>query len=233
MKHEFVNVHHVSFDLWLTLIKSNPQFKKERNYLFKDFFKLPHSIDFIMSHFKKWDVRFTAINERTGRNLDAEEMLLIILSDLEHETQNIDRNTLEIFFLQQEKLFFENQPELIEEKLSDYLADLTSRGINVSVLSNTGFIKGELLRALLDRFDISKYFKFQLYSDEMSFSKPSGYVFQEVHKGAMGYKKITTNNILHIGDNHYADVIGAKNAGMQSALINSNNVSLLNLNIHT
>jgi putative hydrolase of the HAD superfamily len=160
-------------------------------------------------------------------------MLLIILSDLEHETQNIDQNTLEIFFLQQEKLFFENQPELIEEKLPDYLADLVNRGINVSILSNTGFIKGELLRALLDSFDISKYFKFQLYSDEMSFSKPSSYVFQEVYKGATGYKKITANNILHIGDNHYADVIGAKNTGMQSALINSNNVSLLNLNIHT
>jgi len=101
----------------------------------------------------------------------------------------------------------------------------------MSIMSNTGFIKGRLLRALLDHLKIGSYFSFQLYSDEICCSKPSSEAFNRVHKEASVKRPLEKNNILHIGDNPYADVAGAENAGMQSALINSNNLSLLSLSI--
>jgi len=232
MKREFFDVHHISFDVWLTLIRSSPQFKKERDRLVKEFFSLPQPVEEISTHFRQWDIRFTAINEITGKNLDAEEMIAIILSGLDHDLKNIDPEVLADYFQKQEKLFFAYHPVLIEPQLEERFKELTERGINLSILSNTGFIKGDLLRRLLDLLKIGPYFKFQLYSDEICYSKPSHEAFSEVHRQVNNHRATEKNNILHIGDNKNADVFGADRAGMQSALINSNTISLLSLNIY-
>ncbi len=232
MTQEFFDVHHISFDVWLTLIRSNPEFKKERDLLFKDFFSLPHPVEEISTHFRQWDKRFTAINEITGKNIDAEEMVAIVLSSLEHDFKGVDPHILADFFQQQEELFTTYHPILIEDKLENYLGVLAESGITMSILSNTGFIKGRTLRALLDHLKVGSYFSFQLYSDEINCSKPSAEAFSLVHKEVLEKKRsLEKNNILHIGDNSYADIVGAENAGMQSALINSNNISLLSLSI--
>ena len=39
MEINYEKYHHLSFDLWLTLIQSHPEFKGKRNQLFKDFFE--------------------------------------------------------------------------------------------------------------------------------------------------------------------------------------------------
>ncbi|MBA3664177.1 MAG: HAD family hydrolase [Bacteroidetes bacterium] len=231
MKHEFFDVHHISFDVWLTLIRSNAIFKKERDLLFKEFFSLGQPIEDISTHFRQWDVRFTAINETTGGHLDAEEMLTIILSDLEHDLTKVKPSHLEEYFSQHEKLFLRYHPELIEPELPDYLKKLTDEGISMSILSNTGFIKGKMLRKLLDHLKVGHHFAFQLYSDEIAFSKPSQQAFQALYNGARSHRPVDKKNILHIGDNKNADGFGAENAGMQNAIINSNDVSLLHLNI--
>lgn len=232
MKYEFFDVHHVSFDLWLTLIRSNPLFKKKRDELLKDFFLLEVPVDTISERFRLWDVRFTAINEATGKNLDSEEMISIILSDLDHDLKKINSSVLSEFFQNMEELFFEFHPGFIEPKLPEYLTELTEKGINLSILSNTGFIKGRLLRKLLGKLDIEQHFKFQAYSDEILCSKPSEEAFKILFDQANTFRETGTKNILHVGDNKNADVFGAGKAGMQSALINSNEVSLLNLNVY-
>ena len=229
MRLDFFNVQHVSFDIWLTLIKSNPQFKTARTRLFKRFFDLPHAVDELTLCFRKWDLRFTQINERTGKNIAAEEMLAIILSDLSYDLKQMSETALVDFFTEQEALFFQFQPELIEPQLANYLHQLREQDIN---LSNTGFIKGKLLRKLLHELDLTKYFSFQLFSDEIACSKPSGEAFLKLKQEAALLKKIANEHILHIGDNPYADGSGAEKLGMQSALINSNQVSLLKLQIH-
>jgi putative hydrolase of the HAD superfamily len=42
-------------------------------------------------------------------------------------------------------------------------------------------------------------------------------------------KQISLADIIHIGDNPAADIAGANDAGLQSLLINSNNLSILSL----
>jgi putative hydrolase of the HAD superfamily len=233
MKHEFFEVRHISFDVWLTLIRSNPQFKKERDALVKEFFALPQPVELISDHFRQWDKRFTAINEITGKNLDAEEMLAIIISGLDHDLKNVGPAEFEKFLNHQEHLFTQYHPELIESGLADYLQRYADQGITFSIMSNTGFIKGRLLRALLDHLNVGKHFSFQLYSDEICCSKPSEEAFGAVFKHACSTRSLEKRHILHIGDNAHADGFGAERAGMQNALINSNNVSLLSLNIYS
>jgi putative hydrolase of the HAD superfamily len=230
MNLEFFNVQHVSFDLWLTLIKSNPVFKQKRDELLKDFFNIPHSIEAISAKIRMWDLRFTAINESSGRNIEAEEMVLIILADLECDIKNINSDHLTEYYRVMEDLFFNYRPHLIEENLPQFLKNLSDNEITISILSNTGFIKGQTLRKLLNKLDIEPFLKFQVYSDEISFAKPSKEAYNHLLSNVSGIKN---SCILHIGDNENADFNGAAKNGLQSALINSNNVSLLNLKIHT
>lgn len=227
----FFNVRHVSFDLWLTLIKSNPVFKQKRDELLKSYFQIPHPVEAITARIRMWDLRFNAINEASGKNIDADEMVLIILSDLDVNVKTITSAMLEDYYQTMEELFFQFHPVLYEEKLIDYLTALTKQGITLSLLSNTGFIKGVTLKKLLDKLEIAPLLKFQIYSDEIMFSKPSKEAYQHVFDHIKRFNTIGPDTILHIGDNENADFKGAQLHGMQSALINSNQVSLLSLTI--
>ena len=227
----FSNVRHVSFDLWLTLIKSNPVFKQKRDELLRSYFQIPHPVEAVTARIRMWDLRFNAINEASGKNIDAGEMVLIILSDLDVNVKAVTAAMLEEYYQAMEELFFQFHPVLYEETLIDYLTALTKQGITLSLLSNTGFIKGVTLKKLLDKLEIAPLLKFQIYSDEISFSKPSKEAYQHVLDNIKLFNAIEANSILHIGDNEHADFKGAQLHGMQSALINSNQVSLLSLTI--
>ncbi len=234
MEFNYLNVSHVSFDLWLTLIKSNPIFKQKRDEFLKDFFKIPHSIETISAKIRVWDLRFNNINEASGKNIDSEEMILIILADLDIDIKNINTILLNQYYKNIEELFFQFHPILFEDTLIDYLKQLTDAGITLSILSNTGFIKGKTLKKLLSILGIEPYLKFQIYSDEIRSSKPSIEAYHHVMSHIKTFNQtIQTKSILHIGDNKNADLLGAQNIGMQSALINSNNVSLLKINIQS
>ena len=72
---------HYSFDLWLTLIKSNPAYKQERTRYFYQRFNTKHkNLAEIAVIFRQVDLMVNAINERTGKNVDADEMYLMIIS---------------------------------------------------------------------------------------------------------------------------------------------------------
>ena len=58
---------HYSFDLWLTLIKSNPRFKQERtSYFYEKFNTKNKSIEEVALIFRQVDLMVNAINEKTG-----------------------------------------------------------------------------------------------------------------------------------------------------------------------
>lgn len=63
---------HYSFDLWLTLIRSNPAFKQKRTEYFHQNFNYSHkSIDEVALAFRQIDIMCNTINEKTGKNIDA------------------------------------------------------------------------------------------------------------------------------------------------------------------
>ena len=71
---------HYSFDLWLTLIKSNPAFKTERTRIFfEDYNIAGKSIEEVAAAFRRVDLLGNAINERTGKNIDSDELYLMVI----------------------------------------------------------------------------------------------------------------------------------------------------------
>jgi putative hydrolase of the HAD superfamily len=219
---------HYSFDLWLTLIKSHPSFKQERNsYFFDNFNQKNKSLEEITRIFRQVDLMCNAINERTGNNLDAEEMYLMVISAVNDHAYTFHDIDLEALYHEMEQLVFKYLPIIYCGNTAGALVRLKEENNTLSLLSNTAFIKGRTLREVLKRLEIHDLFDFQLYSDEVGMSKPNQELFRLMIK-SIG-RTIDLKEIIHIGDNIKADIEGGNTAGISTLLINSNNKSILSL----
>jgi len=225
---------HYSFDLWLTLIKSNPGFKIERTKIFhRDFNPFNKSIDGVAKVFRQVDLMCNAVNENTGKNIDAEEMYLMAISLINDNQLNIKNIDTKKLYADMEALVLSYLPMLYSPVTIEVLDHLKNKsGGTFSLLSNTGFIKGVTLKKVLAELKMDQYFDFQLYSDEAGMSKPNPAFFELMLQNIERVnhpKQINLNSIIHIGDNPVTDIEGANTAGIKSLLINSNNQDITSL----
>ena len=207
------NIKHLSFDVWLTLIRSNPDFKKARTHLIKTLFDVPFSFEEVEKTVAEQDRLFTLINEKAGKNMDAAEMLLLMLVQLGVDISLITTGQIDDFFKQFELAFWTYPPYFIDDDLEEIFKKAKENKVSLNIFSNTGLIHGRLLRRFFKEKGFSKYFDFQLYSDELDASKPSDLAFDTIFTYVLRLKKIEKTNVCHIGDNLVADVKGAKDFG--------------------
>ncbi len=212
------NHAHFSFDLWLTLIKSHPQFKAKRVELFASFFEVNKPIDEVSKVVKYYDDLCNSINEVIGGNVDTFEIYLLILNSLEVDLKQLNKVKLNEFYQKSENLFLEYKPVVIFENLHNFFDEIKNQGKSINILSNTGFIKGKTMRKFLINENLDQYIDFHIYSDEINCSKPNPQIFQEV-KNLIKNQDLQMNQILHIGDNPVADYKGAKDFGFNAHLL--------------
>ncbi|QBA22363.1 phosphoglycolate phosphatase [Chryseobacterium indologenes] len=216
-----IDIHnhcHFSFDLWLTLIKSHPEFKTKRVDLFSSFFNVDKPIEEVAKTVKYYDDLCNTINEVTGGNIDTFEIYLMILGSLDVDVKQLNKEKLNEFYNKSEELFLEYKPVVIFENIHDFFEDIKNQGKTINILSNTGFIKGKTMRKFLIHENLDQYIDFHIYSDEINCSKPNPLIFQEV-KNNIKDQDLAMNQILHIGDNPVADYQGAKNFGFSAHLL--------------
>ena len=212
-------MRHFSFDLWLTIIKSNPLFKSKRVTFFREYYNFSnHSENEIKRIFRKVDLMCNQVNESVGFNLDAKEMYLMVLYLLNENS--IDYNKIDInkLYNEMENLTLSYPPVIVNREIVSILQILKEKNKTVSLLSNTGFIEGKTIEKILKKLDLKKYFDFEIYSDQQNLSKPNQMLFEilfkktcEIHNNSM-----KTKDIMHIGDNPIADIQGAENYGMST-----------------
>ena len=212
------NHSHFSFDLWLTLIKSHPEFKAKRVELFSSFFDVKKTIDEVAKVVKYYDDLCNSINEVIGGNVDTFEIYLLILNALEVDVKQLNKDQLNQFYQKSEDLFLEYKPVVIFENLHQFFDEIKNQGKTINILSNTGFIKGKTMRKFLIHENLDQYIDFHIYSDEINCSKPNPLIFQEV-KNKIKDQELPMNQILHIGDNPVADYQGAKDFGFSAYLL--------------
>ncbi len=216
-----IDIHnhcHFSFDLWLTLIKSHPEFKAKRVELFSSFFNIDKPIEEIAKTVKYYDDLCNTINEVTRGNIDTFEMYLMILGSLDVDIKQLNNEKLNEFYGKSEDLFLEYRPVIIFENIHDFFEDIRNKGKTINILSNTGFIKGTTMRKFLIHENLDQYIDFHIYSDEINCSKPNPLIFQEV-KNKIRDQDLPMHQILHIGDNPFADYEGAKSFGFSAHLL--------------
>ncbi|MBS7564973.1 HAD family hydrolase [Mucilaginibacter sp. Bleaf8] len=223
---------HYSFDLWLTLIRSNPAFKQERARFFHQNFNYRNkSLEEVTAVFRQVDVMCNTINEVTGKNIDADEMYLMVISMMNDGHVQLHDFDTDGLYDEMTHLLSKHLPVVYCDKTPKVLEHIKQNGgSTISILSNTGFIKGQTLRGILQQLHLDTYFDFQLYSDETGMSKPNKEFFKLMLINIpLTGGGIVPNRVIHIGDNPRADVGGAQSVGIQSLLINSNNVSIYSL----
>jgi len=207
-------------------------FKAERSRYFYKYFNLSGKTEEqVAGIFRQVDLMCNAINERTGRNIDAEEMYLMVISMVNDGNILLKEINLDELMADMEALLFNYPPMLYSAtvpKVLSHIKESTTCGMNI--LSNTGFIKGRILRKVLAELSLDQFFDFQLYSDEAGYSKPSENFFNlMVAEAKQLQHDMGLHEIIHIGDNAVADGQGAQNIGIKHLLVHSNLFPIDNL----
>lgn len=207
---------HISFDLWYTIIKSDPEYKPKRNQLFADLFQIDKSMEEINTAFKYFDVLINVINEKTGGQATFYEIYYYLLAHLGVDIRNVAPSQLDGYYAATETLFFEHPPVLMDPETPALFQELRDLGYTISLLSNTAFTRGSTLRQLMPDWGLESHFDFQLYSDEEGTSKPAYQFYQLMFDKVNEMYPVTKDQILHVGDNPVADVGGGNNFGVNT-----------------
>jgi len=96
------------------------------------------------------------------------------------------------------------------------LRALSEAGFRMAVLSNRRKPFGELLESL----ELGEFFEFSLAAGEVNLWKPAPEIFQHV----LDRLDLAPKEAIYVGDNYFADVIGAQAAGLHPVLVDPDGV---------
>jgi HAD superfamily hydrolase (TIGR01549 family) len=96
------------------------------------------------------------------------------------------------------------------------LAHLKSAGYRLGVVSNRRKPYEEQLASL----NLLQYFEFSLYAGDLERWKPS----PELFTIALDHLDLPAQAVMYVGDNYYADVVGARRAGLLPVLLDAENI---------
>lgn len=212
-------IHHLSLDFWKTLAIPNPEFSKARFKLLEEYSGLTlEGVKYLYGDIKN-ALDEDALNGITQSCFEAYLMLAIDLRK-DWTIENIRELVVNINYQ-----FFKHPPMIPEETIKE-LRKLKSKGISLSIGSNTNFVPGSLIKqAVLDPLDVD--FAFVLFSDELGFAKPSLKFFHTVIENTKKFYierednawAISGSNICHLGDSKLFDAPAVK-SGMEFVLVN-------------
>lgn len=212
----------VTFDLWNTLISNWPQdhdryrqIRVERTGQILGEYGIAVSLDHLA---KAYDDAFERYKQIWSRNSDlsTNEQLKIMLELLPEEkpkTISVDLMGRLVEAYTSPLLVY--PPPLIEGA-RETLKQIKEEKFKLGLICNTGRTPGKTIRTLLKQVGIIDCFDITTFSDELRIRKPDPRIFLHTLKRL----KSLPRNSLHIGDVLELDILGAKNAGIQSVHLN-------------
>lgn len=202
----------VSFDIWGTLFKSNPEYRQLQRELIHEaigypselselrllvrevYAELDREIEWSGLHFGMYG-RISRLVQRAGLPMPSADTLVALKYELS-------------------KVHLAHPPLLTEPQIPEIFAGLQHSGIEVAVISNTNMTDGVIVHEALAHHGLAQYLDYELYSDELGFCKPDPRIFGELVQRS----GIMPGSITHIGDNPVADRQGALDAGFGAIL---------------
>ncbi len=201
----------VSFDLWLTLIKSNGRnFKNIRNAHMGSLLA-PHMLESDFDEVvRAQDKMADKIAESRGQDVLFGERVRLVAKAV--GAAEPSESMLEELYEYQGKLFQKNLPLLLDDSTPKLLDQIKDSGRELAIISNTGYMHGDQMRLALDAIGIGQKFEYKIFSNEVGYAKPDSRIFQRL----LDMSGVEASHITHIGDNARADVLGATQIGMQA-----------------
>lgn len=216
----FNNIRHMSFDVWNTLIIPNKEFARLRSAEIANTF----GVDFNEGKQKYTDTKrfLDTAAELTGFGTTVNNVWAILNAQFKNSpVGSLLHTDLIQLQLRVQDIFANNLPTLLPEVV-DALHAVRERNITINILSNTNFIGGaELMEHVFEPQLGEDFFNFELFSDEMEMAKPNDLFFDamidradQLYQDPVISRKLTIDQIMHIGDNAITDVGGAARAGI-------------------
>lgn len=220
MNHKKISA--VSFDLWDTLIKdTNNMMKKRSQYRINKIENLlseinskvsktiiKNSLNYVREkctedHNNEFDISFHDRVNQLINHISEEKVIA--------PTKNLNKLIGQII----DDAFLAYSPYLVEGAKKT-IEKINQKGYLMCLISNTGFTSPNTYNIFLERIGISKYIKIILLSNELQTAKPS----KKIYDIAIRKLGVPKKEIIHIGDNYQADVIGSKNCGLKPLWLN-------------
>lgn len=214
-------MRHISFDVWGTILQSNPQNNANRAIYLKEHFQLDSPLSYIQKLIKDNGKSINEHQESTGIQVGRSEIFERLLRKFDLNLTSDNFQLVDSIFQQS---FLDYPPELIDESYIDSITALKSN-YNLSILSNTVYVKGENIQKVLDRYLGADLFDFTLYSDQLGYSKPH----ENVYLTLITQSGVASSEIVHIGDSVLCDINGPETHGINTSQVHSNGRSLTNV----
>lgn len=200
----------VSFDLWMTLLKSNGKtFKTARNRLLGDTIAPEIDPDDFDTLVRTTDRSFDRIAETRGEDVMFAERVNLVAEAA--KKPHLSDDVIAHLYERQSELFAQHPPTLLDQNTPELL-DRLSQHVDLAVVSNTGFIHGKEMRKALGQLGIIDKFQTTIFSNEVGYAKPHPAIYSALQEqSGVAFEAIT-----HVGDNLHADVMGARALGMNA-----------------
>ena len=209
-----MSIKAISFDFWNTLYydhqvmyeRHNKRVNRLKDALVKNGYDSQLDVEgafkYCWEYFdKKW--------KDEQKTLNARELLLIGCGWLKVTLPEEDIISVSMYY---EDVLLENPPVLFEGA-KEIIPEL-AKSFKLGITSDTAYTPGRVLRKLLEKDDLLKYFSAFTYSDEIGHSKPNIDAFNSTMK-QFG---TAPGETAHVGDNEFTDILGAVSAGMKTIM---------------
>jgi putative hydrolase of the HAD superfamily len=196
----------VSFDVWGTLLRGNPEFKARREELVAEALGTDSAATSRAMAVADDDLDTATL--RTGGQFGGAERLHRAATIL--GVPPLTDAALAAVETRMTEALRRDPPTLTEADVPATLDGIRATGLGLAVTSNTGYLTGTQMRPTLEALGLRV--DHQVFSDEVGHAKPAGEIFARLTSLA-GCRPA---EILHVGDNHTADVRGAHDAGLRA-----------------
>ncbi len=212
-------IYTITLDLWNTIF-NNKSYSDFRLDFFIQFLEKKHIAISLEEIKKAFHLAFylPERNYKKNNHIYTEQRITNLLKNLKIKLSEIDinliKNRFEGAMLRDPPLLKMGVIKTIEELSSNY---------KLGLISNTGVTPGRIINKIFQRYEIFKYFKAMIYSDEIGYYKPHKILFET----ALEHLKCRPQNVIHIGDNLETDIKGAKDCNFYTIWFNESKLPKL------
>jgi len=200
----------ISFDFWHTLFTEQPgaflKYKQRRHGMLQEVLRSCRVVDIEeLEHACRLEAEaHNSIWREEHRTLEAAERVNRILGHLEI---SLPEATVAGLVTNFEEGLLEHPPILVDGARE--ALNVLSRDYRLGIISDVGFSPGRVLKRVLADHDLINVFDSLVFSDEAGRAKPHTEVFERTARSLAAKPE----EIVHIGDLEYTDIVGAKRAG--------------------
>lgn len=208
----------VAFDLWETLITDTPELSREQERLrivrmeailtARGHGALANRIEH--AYRALWH-RCNELYWSRDEDIPCRRQIEHFLEELALDPRAFPAEALDELEAAYAEAAVEILPQIVENA-RETLEQLSSRGLRLGLISNTGRTPGSALRRILGALGLAARLDVMVFSNEHGACKPRPSIFEELRRG-LGHPY---EEIVFIGDNLYVDVHGAQRCGMRA-----------------